>query len=165
MKRLIIIRHSKAEGRTPELSDFERSLTTEGKEHSGLMSEMLITREKSLGMVLASPAFRAIETALIFCNEYNHDYENIRICPELYLMHEPYSYLSFFRSLNNENEIFTLFGHNPMLTEITRLLTDQNVGDIPKTGVVCLSFKTDNWSSIEPGSGVIEYFLSPKSLI
>ena len=54
MKRLIFIRHGKAEDDSPEISDFERSLTLKGKVISRLMARKLMEKEKSPGVLLTS---------------------------------------------------------------------------------------------------------------
>ena len=66
MKKLILVRHGKAEDGSPDISDFERSLTSKGKLLSRLVAHKLKAREKSPGILVTSPAFRALETALIF---------------------------------------------------------------------------------------------------
>ena len=58
MKRLIFIRHGKAEDGSSEISDFERSLTLKGKVISRLMAHKLMEKEKSPGIIVTSPAFR-----------------------------------------------------------------------------------------------------------
>ena len=46
MKKLIFIRHGKAEDQAAEISDFERSLTIRGKSQSRLMAQLLRSHEK-----------------------------------------------------------------------------------------------------------------------
>ncbi|HEX7493785.1 MAG TPA: histidine phosphatase family protein, partial [Bacteroidales bacterium] len=69
MKKLIFIRHGKAEDPVHEISDFERSLTLKGKIISRLMAQRLMEKEKSPGIIVTSPAFRALETAFIFAGQ------------------------------------------------------------------------------------------------
>ncbi len=46
MKKLIFVRHGKAEDESPEISDFERSLTLKGKVISRLMAQKLAGERK-----------------------------------------------------------------------------------------------------------------------
>jgi len=78
-RKLILIRHSKAEDFSSEISDFERSLTVRGKVNSRLMAEILKAKGEEPGRVITSPAFRALETALIFCREYEISPAEIRL--------------------------------------------------------------------------------------
>ena len=67
MKKLIFVRHGKAEEEAPGISDFERSLTSSGKKISKQMARL--NQKKNLPVFVSSPAFRALETALIFAGE------------------------------------------------------------------------------------------------
>jgi phosphohistidine phosphatase len=75
MKRIIFVRHGRAEDPGPLLPDFERSLTTKGKQVSAQMATRLGEYFKEPCIILSSPAFRALETALIFArvNRWNSD--------------------------------------------------------------------------------------------
>jgi len=92
-RRLIFIRHAKAENQTPEITDFERSLTAKGKRDSRLMARILKSKEKNPGTVITSPAFRAIETAIIFCREFDVSPDRMVIMSELYSGLEPEGFL------------------------------------------------------------------------
>ena len=84
MKKLIFVRHGKAEDPAPEISDFERSLTMKGKIISKLMAQKLREKENSPGIIITSPAFRALETAFIFAEEFGIEPEKIIINSKLY---------------------------------------------------------------------------------
>ena len=64
MKKIIFVRHGKAEEPCDGFADFERSLTERGKNISRLMASKLKEIEKDPGIIITSPAFRALETAL-----------------------------------------------------------------------------------------------------
>jgi hypothetical protein len=36
---------------------------------------------------------------------------------------------------------------------------------MPKTSVAAISFKTDSWKDLKPGSGKLEYFLIPDKIL
>ena len=164
-KKLIFIRHGKAEDQVTEISDFERSLTTKGKSQSKLMAHLLASKEKDLGLVITSPAFRAIETAMIFGKEFNINPDDIKISSDLYFMLEQDSYISFFSSQSEDIDTITLFGHNPLISEMPSFFAEDDTEGLPKSGVLCLSFEADSWSLLQKASGKIRYFLEPKSLI
>lgn len=165
IKKVILVRHSHAEAQAPEFPDFERSLTTKGKTNSRLMANILKTKEKNPGLLVTSPAFRAYETALIFNEVYGLDPDRVRLCKELYSGISHDDIISFFRSQNDDDDIITLFGHNSLISDMARALDSGATEELPKTGIICLSFVTDKWNLIEPGSGKTDYFLKPKSLL
>ena len=162
MKKLIFIRHGKAEDPAPEISDFERSLTLKGKSISKLMARKLREKENSPGIMITSPAFRALETALIFAGGFGIEPENIIINSNLYYKMN-FHYLPELLSLVSENDdTITLFGHNPSFTEIADSLCKEGCDFMPKCGVIGISFNVRTWSEIRRNSGKIEYFLKPE---
>src|SRR5450759_3205725 len=119
MKKLIFIRHGRAENPAPEISDFERSLTLKGKSISKLMAHKLGEKENSPGIIITSPAFRALETAFIFAEEFGIKPEDIILNSYLYYKMN-FNHLHEVLSLAGEDtDSITLFGHNPSFTQIT----------------------------------------------
>ncbi len=163
MKKLIFIRHGKAEDQVADISDFERSLTLRGKSQSKLMAQLLRSREKDLGLIITSPAFRAIETALIFGKEFSLSPETMQVSSDLYFNLEPGAYISFFSSRSEATDTITLVGHNFLISEMAAFFAADDTEVLPKSGVLCLTFKAATWSSLKKASGMTEYFLTPKS--
>lgn len=165
MKKLILIRHARAEDPAPEISDFERSLTLKGKTISRLMARKLIDIEKSPDIIISSAAFRALETAFIFAEEFGIDPGTVKINSTLYYKMN-FNYLTEVLSdTRAENNIVMLFGHNPSITEIANRLCTKGCDIIPKCGIVCISFKINKWSEISKGTGEIEYYLKPEKAL
>lgn len=165
MKKLIFVRHGRAEDQAAEISDFERSLTLKGKMIARLMAGKLKEREDSPGLILTSPAFRALETAIIFAEEFDVKPEKIRIDSNLYYRMN-FKYLSQFLSLVGKDiETITLFGHNPSFSEIPDSLTKEGCDFLPKCGVICISFKIGIWTEVRLKSGKTEYFLKPEKML
>ena len=77
MKKIIFVRHGRAEDQASEISDFERSLTTRGKVISKQMAKRFREKESNPGLLITSPAFRALETAIIFAEEFGIKPDNI----------------------------------------------------------------------------------------
>ena len=165
MKKLIFVRHGKAEDLSPELSDFERSLTTRGKFISKRMARKLMEKEDSPGIILTSPAFRALETALIFMGEFRIKSETIVIESRLYFKLSNSNFHEILAVLNDDSDTVTLFGHNPSFSEIANSLCKEGCGFLPKCGVAGIAFNVKKWSEIRPSSGKLEYFLKPDKII
>jgi phosphohistidine phosphatase len=161
MKKLILVRHGKAEDASSEISDFERSLTLKGKVISRLMARELMKKEKSPGIILTSPAFRALETALIFAGEFGIDPDEVILNSNLYFKMSLQNLPFVLSTINEDLEVVTLFGHNPSFTQIANGLCREGCDLIPKTGIIAISFKIRTWSDIDSNSGKIEYFLKP----
>jgi phosphohistidine phosphatase len=162
MKKLIFIRHGIAEDQAFEITDFERSLTPKGKNVSKLMARQLLEREITLGLIITSPAFRAIETAYLFAGEFGIRPESVTVNSNLYYKMN-ISYLTdLLAEQGSDNEVITLFGHNPSFTEIVDSLCKQGCDFLPKSGIIGISFYIENWADLKLHTGKREYFLKPE---
>jgi phosphohistidine phosphatase len=162
MKKIIFVRHGRAEDQVSGISDFERSLTVKGKIISRQMARRLREKEPDIGQMITSPAFRALETAYIFAGEFGIKAENIRNESNIYYKSGMKILFEMFESVSDETDTITLFGHNPSFTEMPDRLSKDGCEFLTKTSVVCLSFQAKIWSDIKPDSGKIEYFLKPE---
>jgi phosphohistidine phosphatase len=165
MKKVVFVRHGKAEELQPEITDFERSLTLKGKAVSMKMAFKLMEKENDPGILITSPAFRAFETALIFNNVFKLPPEKIRINSNIYFKLDKNTFFEILKEIPEETEIITLFGHNPSFTELPEQFCTEGLEPLPKSGIICLSFKSKTWSGISLNSGFIEYFLKPKKVL
>ena len=165
MKKLILVRHGRAEDPVPEISDFERSLTTKGKSISKLIARNLKEKESAMGTMISSPAFRALETAVIFAREYSVDPEKIIMKSNFYYKMNLYYLSEMLATIDNDIELITLFGHNPSISEIVNNLCKQGCHFMPKSGVVVISFNINKWVEIKEHSGKLEYFLKPENIL
>ena len=161
MKKLIFVRHSKAEEPILEISDFERSLTTKGKSLANFMALRLKEKEKSAGVILTSPAFRAVETALIFSGIFRIPSEEILMSGNIYYKLNLQTLLSELTRIKEDEEVVTLFGHNPSFTELAGTLSKEGCSFIQKCAIVGISFNISTWSELNRNTGNIEYHLKP----
>jgi phosphohistidine phosphatase len=165
MKKIIFVRHGKAEDPAAEFPDFERSLTEKGKSITRKMAFKLKEKETGLGVIVTSPAFRAIETALIFAGVYSVPPEDIKINSNLYFNIDQNSFIDILKGTNEDTDTITLFGHNPSFTELPELLAKDGMDVLPKSGIIALSFQTKTWSGIKRNAGITDYFLRPKKVL
>jgi phosphohistidine phosphatase len=162
MKKLILVRHGKAEDETSDFADFERSLTSKGKLVAIQMARRLLEKEESLGVLISSPAFRALETALIFAREFRISADSIILNSNIYFKMSYRNLPDILSTIDEANDTVTMFGHNPSFTEIADILSKEGCDSIPKTGIICISFKIMTWSELGRNSGKTEYFLKPE---
>jgi len=161
MKKLIFIRHARAEDQDSAISDFERSLTVKGKVISGEMARRFREKESEPGLLVSSPAFRALETAYIFAAEFGIKPEEIRIDSNLYYKPGMKHLMELLGTVGDEVNTITLFGHNPSFTEMPDRLCKNGCEFLTKTSIVCISFQIKTWSDLKLDSGTQEYFLKP----
>lgn len=162
MKKLIFVRHGKAEDSAAGISDYERSLTLKGKVTSRLMAKKVRETVRSKVTIFTSPAFRALETALIFALEFGIEPEKIIMNNAIYhkmnLRH-----LSELLALAGDNcDTVILFGHNPSFTELANSLGSEGCDFMPKSGAIGLLFEVSAWNEIRQRSGKQLFFLKPE---
>jgi phosphohistidine phosphatase len=162
MKKIILVRHGKAEDETSGFSDFERSLTDKGKIVAIQMAGRLLEKEKSLGVLISSPAFRALETALIFAKSFGISADKVILNSSIYFKMSYRNLPDILSTIDEETDTLTMFGHNPSFTEIANILSKEVCDSIPKTGIIGISFKIMTWSEIARNTGKTEYFLKPE---
>ena len=165
MKKIIFVRHGRAEDQASEISDFERSLTLKGKAVSRQMAKRFKEYEDDPGCFITSPAFRALETAFIFAEVSGIKPEDIRIESDLYHRASVKNLLSMLEKMDDKTDTIVLFGHNPSFTEIPDRLSKKGCEFLTKTSVVCIKFPVKSWTEIKPGTGEQEYFLKPEKQI
>lgn len=162
MKKIIFVRHGRAEEQASGISDFERSLTVKGKIISREMARHFREKENDPGLFITSPAFRALETAYIFAGEFVIKPENIRVDSNLYFKCDIKYLFELLKTTGEEVDAITLFGHNPAFTEMPDRLCKNGCEFLTKTSVVCISFQIRTWSELKLDIGKQEYFLKPE---
>jgi phosphohistidine phosphatase len=165
MKRIIFMRHGQAEEGADGIPDFERSLTTKGKNVTRNMARKFREKIKDPGVLVSSPAFRAIETAMIFGKEFDIKPERIILNNSIYSRFNHNELMEILERVGENVDSVTLFGHNPSFTEMVTWYSKGPVNTLPKSGIVCISFPTRIWSEIRTGTGNPEIFYEPKRIL
>ena len=165
MKKLIFVRHGRAEESSSMIPDYERSLTVKGKNISEQMALVLKKKDDFQAVLVTSPAFRAYETALVFARVLRSDPDKVIIKNDLYSHATLNSFAEIIENISDEINVIIFFGHNPSFTEIPDRLSKNGCDFLPKSGIVCLRYKTDTWKGIVREKGTTEYFLKPEKTI
>jgi phosphohistidine phosphatase len=162
MKKIIFVRHGKAEEASSGICDFERSLTIKGKVISRVMAKRLRGIEKSSVILVSSPAFRAMETALIFAMEFGIEAEKITLNSTIYYKMNLRYLPEILTQAGEKCDTVILFGHNPSFTEIANSLSQEGCDFMPKSGVLGLSFDVRTWPEIRQKAGKQLFYLKPE---
>lgn len=158
MKRIIFIRHERAQESEIEIPDFERSLTRKGKKNARDISKKIIKQGIQTDIIFSSPAFRALETAMIYARNFNYSTENIVIQDDLYSAFYLEKCLRFVKSIDNNIDTITFVGHNPYISEIAFDLCEDFYNKIPRGGVVIIDFNISDWKELMERSGTLKLF-------
>lgn len=160
MKHVIFIRHGKSSW-DYDFSDDLRPLKKRGVEDGKLIGETLATWNLKPDAIFSSPAKRAYSTCEIICEKIGFDIDNVEISDLLYDF-DGKLVLNFIKNIEEDIDTVILFGHNHAFTAIVNDYGSMAIPNVPTTGVVWLSFDTNDWHQIE--KGITKKTLFPKQL-
>jgi phosphohistidine phosphatase len=157
MKKLVLIRHAKAEKEMIG-KDFDRPLKYTGIQDATFMAERLKEQALIPQVVITSPALRTKTTAEIFADQFS--------LPEPEANNAIYeaSMQTWLRTINqlpNDKDFIAIVGHNPGVSQIIYHLTG-DTREVHTATVAVIDFETDDWGEISSDSGRMLYFSSPK---
>jgi phosphohistidine phosphatase len=151
MKTLSLLRHAEASWSGPSLSDYDRPLKMRGEQDAELMGGYLYGLNVQPGQIVSSPALRAISTAGIVAVALHLDPGQIREMPSIYEA-SVNELMNVVRGFDDHLEHVMLVGHNPGLSMLARILTDQGY-DLPTCAFLSLKLVIDEWPDLIPGVG------------
>lgn len=158
IKTIYFIRHSKAkkEGN----SDFDRDLSEKGKQNAEFMGKRLKKYKVLPDMIFASPAKRAIKSANLLARETKFKKDIIQVKALYNASLE--NMLEFINSINDKYNTIFIVGHNPSITQISELLSDSDIGNIPTGGIFCIKFDCCSFKDIKAHHGHAVFFDYPR---
>ena len=159
-KDVWIIRHAKSDWNF-DVSDFDRPLNNRGFRDAPEMAARLTKQPVLPGLLISSPAKRAITTAQIFAEALHIPPSRIQEETSIYEASLS-TLLDVITHLDNTYKHAALFGHNPGLTELAAYLGTTHPS-MPTCAIVHLHFAhADSWAEISAGTGDMRWYTSPK---
>jgi len=176
MLTLTLLRHAKSSWDEPALDDYDRPLAKRGKKAAPEMGAALAAMGLRPDLVLCSGAVRARATLDLVLPKLGAPVPQVVYDDAIY-MATPDELLARLHCVGPAETGETqrhvmMVGHNPGLEELAVLLVGDGAADdttrmsekFPTAAVAVLAFNADSWAGIEPGSGRLEHFLTPKQL-
>ena len=169
MKRLGLLRHAKSSWADSDLRDFDRPLKRRGIKAARAMGEELRRRDVEFDLVLASPAQRIVETVARLEEGYGRSLDS-KFERGIYEA-SALSLWQIIERASNGAESLLLVGHQPGLQALATMLASR--GDphhremrdyFPTAAFALTEFEADDWRGIEPGTGRVELYLTPRAL-
>lgn len=170
MRRLLLLRHSKAERSQPGGRDRDRVLAERGRSDANALGAYLArhgcvpdralvstsTRTRQTWALLAAALGRAPPTAF-------HD--------RLYEA-SPLAILQVVKETAPEAVTLLVIGHNPAMAELASMLvasgdveTRERLGrGFPTSALAIIGFAAENWAGVHAQGGRLEHFVTPRSL-
>jgi phosphohistidine phosphatase len=161
MKRLIIVRHAKAEQGGFD-HDFSRELSDKGKTDAQKISGDLKEWNIFPDYILSSPANRALTTARIFAEELDFPKQKIIEKKGLYFDCTTQEFVDLIHEIPDNHDNVFVFGHNPFVYFMAENMCQSFTGDMPTCSTVVIDFKIDSWKEVEPRKGNFFLHLYPK---
>jgi phosphohistidine phosphatase len=175
MRRLLLLRHAKAESTSPDGSDRGRPLAPRGRQDAAELGAWLAGQRSLLpDLALISTAVRARATWDIVQQQISDQVrqELAAHLPDLYGA-EPTQLLAIIRAIAVEDpKRLMIIGHNPGLHELALGLIGGGgaagraalAHNLPTSGLVVIDFAVENWDGLAFGTGQLAQFVSPKLL-
>jgi phosphohistidine phosphatase len=170
MRRLLLLRHSKADRAEPGARDIARALIERGRKDAAKIGSYMAGHALVPDRVLISTAARAQETWKYAAAAFRPEPAALQV--ERLYDATPHTILAVIKDIPPSAHTLLVVGHNPGLHALALMLVAS--GDIearerlreklPTSGLVIVEFPYDDWSKLHPQSGRLERFVSPKSL-
>ncbi|MDP4269553.1 MAG: histidine phosphatase family protein [Bacteroidota bacterium] len=161
MKRLVVVRHAKAEKTQFGQTDFDRELTNQGKIDARQVASRLQSENVLPELIISSPSSRAYQTAKILGDVFGIDKKQIVRKILLYDDIETKKVIALLKEEAKHVDTLFLVGHNPVLQRMIHELTDDFHGHLCTSGVVVMDFKVERWSQILRTKGELVLFETP----
>lgn len=159
MKQIILVRHSKAEERSLQQTDFQRNLIERGIADAQKKAFELLKLEPKIDLIISSDAPRALQTAQIFANAYKIEPDKIELEHYIYNDYEPSDILHTVNQIDNNSQTVAIFGHNPNIAYAAVAFCTQRITEFPTSTVVVINFEVDTWAEVSLGTGFLTHLL------
>ena len=160
MKQLILVRHGKSSW-DYDVSDKDRPLLERGIQDGHRVATAFKELDIPIDAIFSSPANRALHTCIIFMRKLGLPFRNLELTNELYEFSGE-GVMEFVHGLEHNLKTVMIFGHNNAFTNVANSWGSNPFENVPTTGLVQLSFKTDSWVSVS--NGTTARFIFPKQL-
>lgn len=164
MKReLILIRHTKSSWADLNMHDFDRPLKKDRTNDARNMAAKLKDLKLQPDLVICSPALRTKQTAEYFTTKLEYDYDKI-LFEERFYESSADDYMKVIRETDKQVETLVLVGHNPSITNFVNQFLEDKIFELPTTGVVWLTFESEDWEIYKTTPCKLRHFLTPKTI-
>ncbi len=160
VKTLLLIRHAHASLQYAGIKDHERPLTAGGIASAEIMALTLKEKIGTPGLVISSPATRALDTAIILASALDYPRHEILVESKVYHGHTEDLY-NLIVGLPNDQDLVMITGHNPAITQLANSFMQKKIDYIPNTGVAFLQFDAKAWEEIALAHACTNFMLRP----
>ena len=170
MRRLLLLRHAKAERSQPGESDHDRVLAPRGRADAKRLGAYLARHAFAPDRAVVSTATRTRETwtqvAQAFPAPPPVDFD------ERIYNAAPHTILQAIKETASETETLLIIGHNPGMQELASMLiatgdvdARERLGEgFPTSALAVIAFALADWGSLHSRAGRLQHFITPRWL-
>jgi phosphohistidine phosphatase len=170
MRRLLLLRHAKAERSRPGERDHERALAARGRGDAPKLGAYMVRHAFMPDLVLVSTSARTRETWDLAATVFE-DVPPVKYDERIYEA-GPHAILKVVNETGPQVGTLLVVGHNPGIQELAMLLVAVSDSDallrlreeFPTASLALINFMVDDWSRLHPRTGRLEHFVTPKTL-
>jgi phosphohistidine phosphatase len=170
MRRLLLLRHAKAERSEAGTEDRTRGLIERGRKDAAKIGAYMASHGLVPDRVVVSPSARTQETWK-FAGTAFRPAPAVNSPEQLYNAN-PTAILGLIKEAPAAAHTLLIVGHNPGLHETALMLVasgnaemrEQLREKLPTSSLVIIDFPLDGWGKLHAQSGRLERFVTPKSL-
>lgn len=172
MRRLLLLRHAKAEPGGPEQEDHDRALAGRGLSDAAAMARYLKKQGYAPSRILCSTSLRTVQTVEPVLAAMTAPLDRLAT---LYLA-PPGRIVALAQDAADADTALMIVGHNPGLEQCASLLArdpvrpkEQHRHDVmeekfPTAALAVLDFEIARWKDLSPGTGKLVDFVRPRDL-
>ncbi|WP_372797766.1 histidine phosphatase family protein [Pontiella sp.] len=143
-KILYLVRHAKSSWVNPSYSDFDRPLNHRGERDAPVMGRRLKEKGIQPGVIICSPARRALETLNLLNGELGVDENSIFMQKRLYEASTE-TLFEIIRSLPDTAETAMIIGHNPSMSWAAIELIGRPIENMSTCAVAAIKLDSNDW--------------------
>jgi phosphohistidine phosphatase len=170
MRRLLLLRHAKAERSQPGGRDRDRILDERGRNDARALGAYLARHGCIPNRALVSTATRTRETWALLAAVFGSA-PPVAFDDRLYEA-APLAILQAIKETAPEAATLLVIGHNPGMAELAGTLvasgdveTRERLGrGFPTSALATIGFAAESWAGVHAQGGRLEHFVTPKSL-
>lgn len=171
MVTLSLLRHAKSSWADAALDDHDRPLAKRGVKAMPEIAKYLRREQLRPSLILCSSAVRTRATVTLLLTGLGPPAPEVIYDDSLYLA-QPSTLLAVIRETRPEHANVMLVGHNPGLHALALELVGDGdrkaVGalamEFPTAALAVLTFPSESWAEIKPGTGRLDHFATPRRL-
>ena len=157
MKTIYIVRHAKSSWKYTSVKDHDRPLKERGINDAHLVSKYLAKNIQRPDVLISSSANRALQTGIIFCENFGYPMANLKISKQLYSFSDGYL-VKTVKALDDSFDSAIIFSHDHGINTFVNKFGSKPIAHVTTCGVVGIQFKEKHWKNIKKGITVLVEF-------